>query len=1233
VPVTIGEAVVLITADGQRLKATLQGSEGEVRSFGQRVSTTLQNAVSVGLGNLASRAIAGLTQELGDRLKSLATAAYDVAVNAAPLEGIIEGFAISAAKAGKSTEEFLAALKAASGGMVAEVDLMKAANVAMTGAQGAFAEEFGAALPTLLQAAQVAARRTGQDVTFLFNSLVSGVKRSSPLLIDNTGIVLKLGAANEAMAAATGKTVEELSEQEKQLALLRATMEAANAMIAESGDAALSAGQKYSRWLVFLRDTRDEIGLRLQPALGRLMDGLQALGDRLGPEIADAAATAGSALLSAAGRIAEEFAGLAGEGEGWGHNLGLQFANGIYRALPFVLGAIQAIGELVSYWLSPGSPPRLLPDLPAWGQSAMQQFLDGFAKADFSALEDFSATISDLLQIKVSAGEMAEEDLASALVGARGGFAEALEQLRENGAVAEEVYARIRAAAGSAGEEVEAFARAYIAASKLGAAQDAYRRVAEEYSERLSAARKAGASQSELRAVRAQRDEALRAERAKVTEAAKSDQQAKDQLELAKLRLGAIRDERMIYDDQARLLARVADAVGTLAGGTDKAAAAAEALAQAQLNLRLAMADTAGKIAILREEQGKYEEGSLEWIRLETQIVGLQQQLQRELEKTGGTAQEVADSIVDSVSRAKRELDKLSLKGPDLASLYPIESILAEAERVKERLLSGLKGDDGTYIPIGEAIAKGIGAGLEAAAEGLRKKLSDLLFGPPGEQRTFDPLGGIAVVAPERSIATWEEIASGVGERIGRAIVDGMETGIREGKEAIEKALEEAAFSHSQTPAESAEAGEIPGWLKPARVYGLFMDSLMKRLAGVPEEEEGQPFGTWVLGRLWGQVEKALEGNVPAPIARLVQGLAAAFTGSALLKNLGVALPGIELAAYAAGQELALEVGVALEAGFGSATAGGVVGGLTAATLIPVIFPEETTSFVDQLYEKLHGLIAEPIGHWFDIELPKKDILEAATTKWFSIDALQALFEPERKGAPLGASLMSGMSEGVDDNVGLLTGSLNQALDDAEAGARTHIEARSPSQVWARVGRDLLQGMIDGAVERATPLLAALLRPVDDAELALGTRPATFGAAIGQIMAAMRTQADLDYKALYEALVKPFDDALSYIKSLIENWPSVPMTPETPPSVPPAYAGGTNYARGGLAIVGEYGRELVRLPRGSGVMPAGMTQLALAGAGPAPISINITGPVYASSAEDRQALAWEIVREIRRRRR
>jgi hypothetical protein len=60
------------------------------------------------------------------------------------------------------------------------------------------------------------------------------------------------------------------------------------------------------------------------------------------------------------------------------------------------------------------------------------------------------------------------------------------------------------------------------------------------------------------------------------------------------------------------------------------------------------------------------------------------------------------------------------------------------------------------------------------------------------------------------------------------------------------------------------------------------------------------------------------------------------------------------------------------------------------------------------------------------------------------------------------------------------------------------------------------------------------------------------------------------------------------------------------------FASGTTFARGGLAMVGEQGRELVRIPRGAQVYPNDRTEKILAGSGQAvsvhaPITISVQG--------------------------
>lgn len=55
----------------------------------------------------------------------------------------------------------------------------------------------------------------------------------------------------------------------------------------------------------------------------------------------------------------------------------------------------------------------------------------------------------------------------------------------------------------------------------------------------------------------------------------------------------------------------------------------------------------------------------------------------------------------------------------------------------------------------------------------------------------------------------------------------------------------------------------------------------------------------------------------------------------------------------------------------------------------------------------------------------------------------------------------------------------------------------------------------------------------------------------------------------------------------------------------PGYANGTNYAPGGLALVGERGRELVQMPRGSRVIPNASTEALMNGGGSAHVTVGV----------------------------
>ena len=167
---------------------------------------------------------------------------------------------------GQSTR-LLDELKAASGGTMTEMALMQQTNTALAGSTGQLSSEMAAALPKLLEAGRAAALLNPSlgDASFMFQSLVTGIKRGSPMLIDNTGITLKLGEATGAYAASIGKSVSELTAQERSIAILRATLEGADTLIAQTGGNLDGMATSATKLKVAMDELKTAIGEALAP--------------------------------------------------------------------------------------------------------------------------------------------------------------------------------------------------------------------------------------------------------------------------------------------------------------------------------------------------------------------------------------------------------------------------------------------------------------------------------------------------------------------------------------------------------------------------------------------------------------------------------------------------------------------------------------------------------------------------------------------------------------------------------------------------------------------------------------------------------------------------------------------------------------------------------------------------------------------------------------------------------
>lgn len=279
----------------------------------------------------AGLAVAGVT--------ALAAGFLALGNRGAPLIGLGESFDKLTASVGQTSQTMLTELRQAANGTVADFDLIRQTNVALAGAVGQFGEEFGRKLPKLLEIARAQAKATGQSVDFLFQSIVTGIKRGSPLLIDNIGLVLKVGEANEAYAESVGKTVEQLTAEEKQIAILNATLEAGQTVLDIYGQQQETNAEKLARAQATITNTLDGLAIAVQPAFGTVLDivnrvlsGFQQLAIGLAP-ILGAIASIVTNVLGGAFNIVLDI---------------LQpFINAITSVLPYVAILFQGIANVI----------------------------------------------------------------------------------------------------------------------------------------------------------------------------------------------------------------------------------------------------------------------------------------------------------------------------------------------------------------------------------------------------------------------------------------------------------------------------------------------------------------------------------------------------------------------------------------------------------------------------------------------------------------------------------------------------------------------------------------------------------------------------------------------------------------------------------------------------------------------------------------------------------------------
>ena len=204
---------------------------------------------------------------------AMANAAWDMAQLGAEVQALESSFQRLGTEAGIATGKLMNEMRQASRGAIADAELLKNANKALAAGGAALAEE----LPALLNIARGAAKATGEDFNYMLDSIVTGIARQSPMILDNLGLVVDLGDAYAAMASKLGKAASDLTKAEQITAVLQAVKDSEGAGVyadiaEEAGDLKDVTGQLITTWQNLRAELGQEIAVPLTGVLQSVQD-------------------------------------------------------------------------------------------------------------------------------------------------------------------------------------------------------------------------------------------------------------------------------------------------------------------------------------------------------------------------------------------------------------------------------------------------------------------------------------------------------------------------------------------------------------------------------------------------------------------------------------------------------------------------------------------------------------------------------------------------------------------------------------------------------------------------------------------------------------------------------------------------------------------------------------------------------------------------------------------------
>lgn len=227
-----------------------------------------------GIDSITS-SLAGLGKAAG--LVGLALSAIEVGETVVELaqlgaqaERLETSFDTLTKQAGISSDGLLSALQRASGGTIANTELMLSSNRALALGVADSTEE----IAQLMEVAIARGKALGLSAQQAFSDLVTGIGRMSPLILDNLGIITGGEKVFEDYARSIGRSASSLTDMERKQALVNKVIAESRDLVTANAAAGQDAAAGFERVAASFANLKTDLGDLFGPAIAAIADKL-----------------------------------------------------------------------------------------------------------------------------------------------------------------------------------------------------------------------------------------------------------------------------------------------------------------------------------------------------------------------------------------------------------------------------------------------------------------------------------------------------------------------------------------------------------------------------------------------------------------------------------------------------------------------------------------------------------------------------------------------------------------------------------------------------------------------------------------------------------------------------------------------------------------------------------------------------------------------------------------------